>query len=299
MAMPPVGLSRRQFLAATGGAIGAGLLATPAAMASTPLPANYGRIFKSVKWGMIQEGETLLDKFSLCYELGFDGMELVSPAPFKADQVRDAVKESGMPVHGVVDMKHWDVRLSDPKPEVRKQALGDLIKALEDAKAFGGDSVLLVPGKVTGDEETHDDLWKRSIEQIRLALPTASKLGVRILIENVWNGFCETPEQLRDYIDEISSPWVGVYFDIGNVRKFGPSEEWIRVLGTRIVKLDVKDWSRQHGFCKIGDGDVDWEGVRKELANIEFTGWCTAEVPGGNRNTLADIAKRMDEVLQL
>jgi len=132
-----------------------------------------------------------------------------------------------------------------------------------------------------------------------LGPPLASKLGVRVLIENVWNGFCESPEQSRDYLDEIDSPWVGAYFDIGNCRKFGPSEDWIRTLGSRIVKLDCKDWGDTEGFCKIGDGDVDWPAVRQALSDIGFSGWCTAEVAGGGREVLTDIAQRMDRVLRL
>jgi hexulose-6-phosphate isomerase len=131
-------------------------------------------------------------------------------------------------------------------------------------------------------------------------LPLASKLGVRVCIENVWNGFCETPEQARDYIDAIDSCWVGAWFDIGNCRKFGPSENWIRTLGNRIVKLDCKDWSQKSGFkSKIGDGDVNWPAVRQALADIGYTGWCTAEVDGGGREVLADIAERMNRVLML
>jgi L-ribulose-5-phosphate 3-epimerase len=53
------------------------------------------------------------------------------------------------------------------------------------------------------------------------------------------------------------------------------------------------------GFCKIGDGDVDWPAVRKALAEIRFSGWCTAEVDGGGREELADIANRMTRVLQM
>ena len=54
--------------------------------------------------------------------------------------------------------------------------------------------------------------------------------------------FCYKPEQFRDYLDEINNPWVQAYYDIGNMQKFAPSHEWIRILGNRNVKLDVKDW---------------------------------------------------------
>ncbi|QDU55605.1 sugar phosphate isomerase/epimerase family protein [Aeoliella mucimassa] len=294
------GHDRRQFMLAAG-TLAAGLAIPGLATAQSPAttPANRGRIFKSVKWGMIGAGSTVLEKFEICKELGFDGMELTTPGLHDAKEVRSASEATEMPVHGTVGQKHWQVRLSDPDPAVREQAREDLIVGLKETQSYGGNTILLVPGAVRGDQETHDDVWNRSIEQILLVLPTASKLGVRVLIENVWNGFCETPEQLRDYLDEINSPWVGAYFDIGNVRKFSPSENWVRVLGNRIVKLDVKDWGKQNGFCKIGDGDVNWPAVCEALEEIGYTGWCTAEVGGGGRERLAEIAERMNKVLML
>lgn len=270
-----------------------------AAEPATLLPAGK-RIYTSVKWGMIEHPGSVLDKFQLCKDIGYTGMELVSPVDgFTIEEITAAREATGMPVHGVVDMKHWEIRLSSPDEEVRSQAVAHVRQAIEDCHAMGGFSVLLVPGRVNKTDETHDDVWARSIVGIRQVLNTASKLGVRVLIENVWNGFCETPEQLRDYIDEIDSPWVGSYFDIGNVRKFGPSEQWIKVLGSRIVKLDVKGWGKSNGFCKIGDGDIDWPAVRKALDDIEFTGWCTAEVNGGGADELRDIHERMVKVLAL
>lgn len=254
-------------------------------------------VLRSVKWGMIQTDGSVLDKFQLCKELGYDGMELVSPTEISAKEIRAASEATGMPVHGLVDMKHWQIRLSSPDSQVRANGQQILDQAIADAKAFGGDSVLLVPGKVGGDDETHDHVWNRSIAEIRKSIPLAARLGVRILIENVWNGFCETPEQLKDYVDEIDSPWVGVYFDIGNAQKFAPSEQWIKTLGARIVKLDIKDWGKENGFCKIGDGDVDWRSVNEALVETHFSGWSTAEVQGGDRDRLKDIAKRMERVL--
>lgn len=260
-----------------------------------------GRIYKAVKWGMINVEGSVLDKFKVQKELGYDGMELISPSDLDPKEVRAASDATGMPVHGLVDEKHWQIRLSSPDPATREEGREILMQALRDCSAFGGNAVLLVPGRVdAGKGETHDDVWKRSIPEIRRVLPLCSRLGVRVLIENVWNGFCETAEQMRDYVDEIGSPWVGVYFDIGNVRKFSPSEDWIRTLGSRIVKLDVKDWSKANGFSsEIGEGDVNWPAVRQALTEIGYSGWATAEVGGGGRERLQAISQRMDRVFQL
>ena len=169
-----------------------------------------------------------------------------------------------------------------------------LEKDLRAVKTLGGSSVLLVPGKVTGARETHDDVWNRSIEVITPVLPLASRLGVRILIETVWNGFCQSPEEHRDYVDAFNSPWVGSYFDIGNMQKFAPAEEWIRTLGSRIVKLDIKDWGVKTNFCRLGDGDVNWDKVREALIEIGFSGWATRE---GRDNDLEDTSKLIDQLL--
>src|SRR3954463_6814765 len=50
-----------------------------AAAPSDGAASGRGRIFKAVKWGMIGTHGTVLDKFKLQKELGYDGMELVSP----------------------------------------------------------------------------------------------------------------------------------------------------------------------------------------------------------------------------
>ncbi|TWT92880.1 fructoselysine 3-epimerase [Botrimarina colliarenosi] len=293
-------ISRRRFGATVAATVAAA--AAPAllhAESSSSVTAATGpprKLRKAVKWGMIEGEAPPLAKFGLCKELGYDGMELISPGQPPIDELRAASAETGMPIHGVVNERHWQVRLSAPDQATRDAATAILEQAIRDSHAMGGHTVLLVPG-VVNEEATHDEVWKRSIVEIKKTLPIAATLGVRVLIENVWNGFCETPEQLRDYLDEIDSPWVGSYYDIGNAQKFAPSEKWIRTLGSRIVKLDVKDWGVTAGFCKIGDGEVNWPAVREALAEINYSGWCTAEVAGGGRERLADISRRMDAAL--
>ena len=159
---------------------------------------------------------------------------------------------------------------------------------------LGGSSVLLVPGKVGGQNETHEQVWDRSISEVKKVLPLASRLGVRVLIETVWNGFCESPDVFRDYIDAFESPWVGAYFDIGNMQKFAPAEEWIRTLGHRTVKLDIKDWGKKNGFCRLGEGDVDWDKVRSALKEVGFSGWATRE---GRDKSIEDTSALIDQLL--
>lgn len=258
---------------------------------------NKGVIFKANKGGGIGKDYTgmvqTLEKYK---ELGFDGIEGASPGIPDLSALNKAIKKVEFPVHGVVDMVHWKQRLSSPDEKIREIGRDALAQAIKDSKEIGGTTVLLVPGRVSGPDETHEHVWQRSIKEIRKVLPVAEEHKIKILIENVWNGFCETPEEFRDYIDEIDSEWVGAYFDIGNVRKFGKPEDWIRMLGSRIVKLDVKDWGKANGFCRLGEGDVDWPAVREALAEIKFTGWATRE--GGDKS-LADTSQLMDELLDL
>ena len=106
-----------------------------------------------------------------------------------------------------------------------------------------------------------------------------------------------TADPLAAFVDRFNSPLVGVQFDIGNHQKYGPPAEWIKTLGPRIVKLDVKDWSAADGFCEIGAGDVDWPVARAALDEIGFVGWAAAEVGGGDRERMLAISRQMDEVL--
>lgn len=292
--------TRRQFLEtsaiATGVAVLGGQMAS-AAESPQRERKNRGKIFKANKGGGIgKDYAGMVAALERYKTLGFDGLEGASPGIPDLNALNKAIANVGFPVHGVVDMVHWKDRLSSPDPATREKGREALAQAVKDSKKIGGTTVLLVPGRVTGPDETHDDVWKRSITEIRKVIPVAKEHQIKILIENVWNGFCETPEEYRDYIDEIDSEWVGAYFDIGNVRKFGKPEEWIRMLGSRIGKLDVKDWGKENGFCRLGEGDVDWPAVRAALAEINFTGWATRE--GGDKS-LEDTAQLMDELLDL
>lgn len=281
-----------------------GAVSTPAAAAPVPKSLK-GRLYKTLKIGMVRVQGSLIDKFNAAKDAGFDGIELNAPG-VNVDEAKRAIAETGLPVDGTVNSTHWNVRHTDPDPQVRAKALESLQHALRVTHAVGGNTALLVVGH--GKDGPEDEIWQRSIDNIAQALPLAAELGVYIAIENVWNHFLydhqgdhtQTADKFVNYVDELNSPWVGMQFDIGNHWKYGSMGDWIRQLGRRIVKLDLKGFSRAAGkFTKITEGDLDWADVRQALLEIQFTGWAAAEVGGGGPERLKEISAKMDKAFGL
>ena len=276
------------------------VLAADAASASLA-----GRLYKTLKIGMVDVPGSLTDKFHAVKAAGFLGVEMDSPGMDVAE-TRRAIGASGLPVDGTVCSTHWSVRHTSPDAAQCAQALEDLQTALRDTHAVGGHTVLLVVGH--GQDGPVQDIWPRSIENIAKAVPLAAQLGVCIAIENVWNHFLyehdgpadQTADQFAKYVDELNSPWVGMQYDIGNHWKYGNPAQWIRTLGKRIVKLDVKGFSRQQNkFAEINDDDLPWAEVRQALLDINYYGWLAAEVGGGNADRLREVSGQMDRAFAL
>ncbi len=299
-------MNRREFIEKAA-IVSAGMAAMPG-IASSFGNSNRSEqpIHMALKFGMIQTKNTMLEKFAIAKSCGFDGVELDSPAGWNLDEALAAKQATGLDIHGVVLSSHWSKPFNHPDAQVRKEAGESLNTAIHDCKALGGTSVLVVPAVVNGTMG-YAQAYDRSVEEIARHVPTAEELGVSIAFENVWNNFLLSPMEAARYVDEFNSDRVGWYFDIGNIVNYGYPDQWIRTLGKRILKLDVKDFSRQkrndeglwNGFSvKIGDGDADWAKVCGALDEIGYKGWATAEVGGGDEDRLSEIASRMDRVFK-
>ncbi|MGE4632923.1 MAG: sugar phosphate isomerase/epimerase family protein [Planctomycetota bacterium] len=275
-------------------------------MASSEVFRREPRLKKSLKIGMVQVGETLVEKFRILKELGYDGVELDSPSSLDWREVLRAKAETGLEIPGVVCSTHWGKPLSAADEKVRQQGIEGIETALRDCRLYGGTTALVVPG-VCKDGVTYEQAWDRSTAALRQVLPLAEELGVRIAFENVWNDFITDADEAVRYVDQFESPWVGWYFDTGNIVRYGRPPDWVKKLGSRTIKVDIKDYSRAlmekdgvwAGFrCKIGseDSSVEWAETMQELDRVGYRGWGSAEVSGGGRERLTDIARRMDDV---
>lgn len=310
-------IDRRSFVGitlASAAALAAGAphtsLSSPALRQKPAVPPE-NRIRLAVKIGMIQPGQTLTEKLTVAAEAGFEGVELDSPGPYKAEEVLAAAAATGVVIHGVVLSTHWSKPFNHPDGSVRAEASAALETALRDAHAFGASTVLVVPA-VVNQAMPYARAYRLAQHAMRAAAPLADELGITIAFENVWNNFLLSPLEAARFVDELNDArprrTFGWYFDVGNVVNTGWPEQWIDTLGDRLVKLDIKDFSRtkrdEQGLWKgfqaeIGEGDAGWDRVLVSLRKAGFSGWATAEVSGGGPERLSDIAARMHKVLQL
>jgi len=291
-------MNRRSFLKITvGGAAAVALVPTASAAAKRNLR-------KAIMYSTIGVKGSVLEKFRAMKEAGFEGVEPMGA--MNRDEVLAALKESGLQAASVCDHIHWVKPLSAPDEATRQLGLDGLLQSLRDARAYGAGSVLLVPG-IARDGVSYEQCWERSIVEIKKAIPVAKELGVKISIENVGNNFITTPEQAMSYLDAIDSEWVGWHFDIGNVgRNYGPAERWIQVLGKRIVRIHVKDFSTKPTVSgargerpKLLDGETNWPAVMDALDRAGYQGWAISEQPASQAadvRTARDLAERMDKI---
>jgi len=277
--------------------------ATPFAGLSNSIFPPVRSLKKGIMWGSIGTGKTIMEKFQAAKDAGFDGVEAMSH--MNRDEVLKAKAATGMPIPSVCGELHWKYLLSDPDPEIRKKGLEALKVSIEDASIYGADTVLLVPGRVS-DTVSYDECWNRAAEEIKKAIPLATKLKVKIALENVWNNFLLSPMDAVSYVDMFKSPYVGFYFDCGNILAYGWPEQWIKILGKRIAKVHIKEYSKKiadtkgkgAGFdVKLMEGDINWQLVMKALDNTGYNGWTTIEQPGGDTPAgMKDLCDRLANI---
>ena len=307
----PNSTSRRGFMKTTlAGSIGATLAKNAGALppsgapagtivgpAPSPLP-----IKKAVLLGMLPKKLSYADRFKLVRDVGFEAVEAyTTPDQHEAEEIKKAAEDAKVKIHSVMNEGHWEWPLSSSDSAVVEKSLNAMRTSLHNAKFWGAETVLLVPG-VVNPSTRYQDAWTRSQQQIHKLVPHAQELGVIIAIEEVWNKFLLSPLEMVKYVDEFNSRWIKSYFDVGNVVLYGYPQDWIRTLGKRIVKVHLKDFKLKrkeetYAWVNLGDGDIDWGAVRQAFAEVGYSGYATTELEGGDEAYLRDVSQRVDRLV--
>lgn len=259
------------------------------------------------------------EKFALAKQCGFDGVELsldaegeVSLSSSEADiaRITVAAKNAGIELYSVASSLYWSYSHTSESKAEREKVKDITKKQIEVAAWAGCDTILVVPGATGVDFApslgvvAYEDAYKRAQEALSELAPFAEAHHVAIGVENVWNKFLTSPLEMKHFLDEINHPYIGSYFDVGNVLATGYPEHWISTLGKHIKKVHFKDFKRSignlDGFCDLLAGDVNYPAVMKALKDIGYDNWVTAEVnpyQTHNEVMLCHTSMAMDKIL--
>ena len=115
------------------------------------------------------------------------------------------------------------------------------------------------------------------------------------------------PEQTADrfiqFVDSFNSPWVGMYYDIGNHWKYGQPRRVAQRL--RPPRREARRQGLQPGQEQVRRYHVapttTCPGTKSQagLDEIGFTGWTTAEVGGGGLERLTTVRQQMQKAFGL
>jgi hexulose-6-phosphate isomerase len=231
-------------------------------------------------------------------EMGLDGLELTFGESLHENislkeciSIREYAEGKQVGLRTLASGFYWGCSLSSPDKEERKKALAFSEKYLKTAANLGVETILLIPGAVdvawdpSRPVVPYEQVWNNATESIRKLVPLAEDLDVNIGIENVWNKFLLSPMEMKIFVEQFSSPRIGVYFDVGNVLLTGYPDHWIHMLADHIKAVHIKNFSRNdcagglHGFGEsLKNGDLNFQDIKDALVAINYKGPLTVEM---------------------
>jgi hexulose-6-phosphate isomerase len=274
-------------------------------------------VLKSISAWAFDPQRSATEIFRLAKEHGFEGVEVsigADGAPSNqvwldsteedCKRLVEQAEQASVKIAGLASGLGWSQPLTNK--ETQSQGKEAVKKSLQVAKWLGTDAILVVPGGVGAEfidgfrGVPYDQAYENALSALQELKGTAEELGVAIGVENVWNKFLLSPLEFRSFLNEIGSPQVGAYFDVGNVIYSGYPEQWIRILGPHIKRIHFKDFKREvgnlSGFCDLLDGDVNFSAVMESLKEIGYDGPVTSEFFDCEAD-LPKISAAMDKIL--
>jgi L-ribulose-5-phosphate 3-epimerase len=297
--------TRRAF----GKSLAAGMLT---ASVSANAATENGRFKKGITLGSFGKGKSLTDCFAEAKAAGFEGVEIplgkqlpLETSDDELKRLREAAEKSGIAIVDVwVSGAIAETPLNHPDPAVRAKGVAGLRRGIQMAKLLGTDSILVVPGEVGwGDKMVYgyEVTWDRFSAELPKVVPDAEKAKVFLSFEEVWNRFLTSPLDMKRFVDQFHSKYVGVHFDVGNIVQYGFPQDWIDILAARIHRVHLKDYQlrgfQMGKFVPLMEGSVDWKAVMQALVKTGYRGFLTPEY--GSNTPLADISSAWDKIVAL
>ena len=218
---------------------------------------------------------SLAEKLAETGNAGFDYLELsidesdekLSRLEWGMEEIkslRNHIYEAGIPVKSICLSGHRRFPLGDPDPDIRERSMGIMEKALVLASRLGI-GIIQIAGYDVYYKSSCKDTLRYFSENLEKSVRLASREGIILAFETMETPFIDTVEKAACWVNKISSPYLQIYPDIGNITnaalKYGTSvREDLEKGAGHITALHLKE-SKPGVYRNIpyGNGHVNFK----------------------------------------
>jgi L-ribulose-5-phosphate 3-epimerase len=195
-------------------------------------------------------------------------------------------KETGIPIGTMCLSGHRKYPLGSHDPEVKKKSMEIMRKAIELASDLGI-RIIQLAGYDVYYEESDDETRQYFTDNLKKAAELAASAGVVLAFETMETGFMNTVEKAMNYVKQVSSVYLNVYPDIGNITNAAFANgtdvlDDLKLGSGRLAAMHLKE-TKPGIFREVpyGEGHVDFKkaietawklGVRIYVAEFWYTG---------------------------
>lgn len=132
-------------------------------------------------------------------------------------EVKQAIKNTGVPMKTMCLSAHRSYPLGAHDSDIRKKSLDIMSRAIDLACEL---NIRII--QLAGYDVYYEPSDAFTVEQfqknLKVAVENAAKCGVMLGFETMETPFMDTVQKTMQFVNQIQSPYLGVYPDIGNLK---------------------------------------------------------------------------------
>ena len=174
-----------------------------------------------------------------------------------------------------------------------REAISTALEAVNIAFGLDADVIVMHPSAPPVLPTEKARRRQRSLLSLSEIGQAAAMNGRRIALENLPGANLGNDiDELDWFIDRLGDETFGICLDVNHLDdRYTELPDIVRSIGPRLVALHVSDYDGlEEKHWKPGKGVLDWPGLMKALAEIQYSGLFTFECSGDGEDLAAKIA---------
>jgi L-ribulose-5-phosphate 3-epimerase len=234
------------------------------------------------------------DKIYISKEAGFDFIEMsidesderLKRLEWNKEEIRnfkDILEENDFEIRSMCLSAHRRFPYGSKDEKKRKRAYEIMDKAIALATELEIKNIQLA-GYDVYYEESDRETKQMFIDGLKYSAKKAARNNIMLSIEIMDTEFIGTISRCLEFIEEVNSPWLQIYPDLGNLTQWSENPALELEKGfNHIVAIHLKDTKKGVFKCvPFGEGTVKFPILFKKLSQLSYSGPFLVEMWANN-----------------